>query len=39
MSKKKKPGLSLKISKGLILNIVITAAVIGAGHAIFYTLG
>jgi hypothetical protein len=39
MSEKKKPGLALKISKGLILNIAITAAIIGAGHAIFYTLG
>lgn len=39
MSEKKKPGLAFKITKGLILNIVITAAVMGAGHAIFYTLG
>lgn len=39
MSEKKIPGLAVKISKGLILNVVITAAVIGAGHAIFYTFG
>ncbi len=39
MSKKNKPGLVLKISKGLILNIVITVLIMVAGHAIFYTLG
>lgn len=35
----KKPGLAFKITKGLILNIVISAAIIAAGHAIFYTFG
>ncbi len=39
MSEEKKPGLAFKITKGLILNIVITAVIIGAGHTIFYTLG
>jgi hypothetical protein len=39
MTEKQISGLAVKISKGLLLNIVITAAVIGAGHAIFYTFG
>ncbi|BFM16737.1 hypothetical protein R50073_29200 [Maricurvus nonylphenolicus] len=39
MSESAKSGFAGKATKGFVLNIVITAAIMGLGHLIFYTFG